>query len=1046
MEAAGGGAGSVRVCVRIRPQSDAEAQTSGQIAVRAVDRHVLVFDPDEPEEPSFFHGKRLKARDPTVRKPRDLKFAFDRVFDESGSNREVYEETTKGLLNALLSGYNCSVFAYGATGSGKTFTMLGKPSMPGVIFHMMMDLYSAIDGRKTEACYDVAISYMEVYNEQVKDLLAPSSQCLPLREDPQRGVIVQGLSLHKPQTAEELLQMLDQGNKNRTQHPTDANAESSRSHAVFQVFVRQSDRGKGTQAAVNVGKMSLIDLAGSERATVSKNCGDRLREGANINRSLLALGNCINTLADQRHKGQHHVPYRDSKLTRILKDSLGGNCRTVMIAAVSPSRRSFDDTYNTLRYADRAKHIKAEVKQNVVNVDQHILKYTKIIEELTAEVTLLKSRLKKAEEDRSATAAVGCRSAVPAGGAAGVRPLPAVQDISKCREVLQQVFSERALAREALLAAESQQRGAQYMLLRKEAALSRLQAFDEGLGALRETTAESSSRIQQAICLAKRRECALAQQKREACVKVKANVDKLRQVLASDVSVYQDKPTKERLQEVLLGEHLKAALTDSRHHVKHLRRLMRTLDKENQGNDRLISVLLRALSQQASILEQHNLVSQELQETYEGLHALLATDRSVGFADEPECSSSDTLDAGGRDKFASLLDLPTYHWPLSVPTHGLLSVDPGNTSPSAPISRGRAVRSPALKRNVLSRYADDVACEADDTAASLSQKSGCTVGSSAPTATLADVCKIASATPAQHRTCELVPSTAWSPMDTDSQLTALGEMVVGDFPSNLPEHGLPESSPKALNETFSLDVPVGESGGGGGWASAAAGLSGKQPAWQHGAWPSTAAACRTEPCLAKALGEARAAAPKHCKTPSGESCSSAVRGATVQRPAPARPAAADAVAGEGRALHVLPRRVALAACNTPPPATGSASKRAATVSIAELPGPIDGLSSDAKSPAPARVLARAAVLLRGEEENQDGGGHAGTIALRRPMKRPYGGDPKPGYMQMTHAASRKKARLEAAASSRANSTYSTRAAGSSGSSGGDSVGLPRVLR
>ena len=153
------------------------------------------------------------------------------------------------------------------------------------------------------------------------------------------------------------MSLLRYGNSNRTQHPTDHNAESSRSHAVFQVWIKQSDRVAGLSSNVKMAKMSLIDLAGSERGCATGHSGERFREGNNINRSLLALGNCINALAE----GRRHVPYRDSKLTRLLQDSLGGNCKTVMIAAVSPSASSFEDTYNTLKYADRAKNIKSNV-------------------------------------------------------------------------------------------------------------------------------------------------------------------------------------------------------------------------------------------------------------------------------------------------------------------------------------------------------------------------------------------------------------------------------------------------------------------------------------------------------------------------------------------------------------------------------------------------------------------------------------------------------------------------------------------------------------
>ena len=171
------------------------------------------------------------------------------------------------------------------------------------------------------------------------------------------------------------------------------NEASSRSHAVLQITVENKDRAHGVSSEINVAKLSLIDLAGSERAAASHNRGIRLLEGANINRSLLALGNCINALCDQSAKNpnkQLHIPYRDSKLTRLLKDSLGGNCRTVMIANVSPSYMCYEDTINTLKYANRAKEIKTAVKRNVLNVDYHISNYRRIIENLREEIQQLR--------------------------------------------------------------------------------------------------------------------------------------------------------------------------------------------------------------------------------------------------------------------------------------------------------------------------------------------------------------------------------------------------------------------------------------------------------------------------------------------------------------------------------------------------------------------------------------------------------------------------------------------------------------------------------
>ena len=204
-----------------------------------------------------------------------------------------------------------------------------------------------------------------------------SSDVLDLREDPMKGVCIAGISEIEVTTPEEILDLLMYGNKYRTQEATGANETSSRSHAVLQIVVEHKDRDSGIEAEIRIGKLSLIDLAGSERASKTNNRGIRMIEGANINRSLLALGNCINALHENVAKGQtNYIPFRDSKLTRLLKDSLGGNCRTVMIANISPSSSCYEDTHNTLKYANRAKNIKTKVQRNVLNVEYHVSKYT----------------------------------------------------------------------------------------------------------------------------------------------------------------------------------------------------------------------------------------------------------------------------------------------------------------------------------------------------------------------------------------------------------------------------------------------------------------------------------------------------------------------------------------------------------------------------------------------------------------------------------------------------------------------------------------------
>ncbi|KAI6657521.1 Kinesin-like protein KIF18A-like [Oopsacas minuta] len=385
---------TIIVSVRIRPENAQEHGLDYPLVVQMIDSKMLSFDP-KPEQDPYFGPPVAKKRVKGRHKRKDLTFGFDNVFGESSTQREVFEATTKKVLPCVLDGINCSIFAYGATGAGKTHTMLGTPEQPGIIYQTMKELYFLIDEKKNEISCDIAVTYLEIYNENIYDLLKDEKRCLPLREDSnKKSPIITGISYTKPTDAQDLLHILSQGNKRRTQHPTDANAQSSRSHAVFQVYIHQKPRAAGTETEVTVAKLSLIDLAGSERATVTTNSGVRLREGANINRSLLALGNVINALAS--NKGiKSHIPYRDSKLTRLLKDSLGGNCRTVMIANISPSGCSFEDTYNTLRYADRAKQIKVKTNRNVVNVQLPMHKYTSIIDDLRLQVKHLQEELRK---------------------------------------------------------------------------------------------------------------------------------------------------------------------------------------------------------------------------------------------------------------------------------------------------------------------------------------------------------------------------------------------------------------------------------------------------------------------------------------------------------------------------------------------------------------------------------------------------------------------------------------------------------------------------
>ena len=260
----------------------------------------------------------------------------------------------------------------------------------------MADLFQQIEDRKDEYTAEVVVTFLEIYNEEIRDLLAePGSPTqrggLQIRED--KSVKVAGLTELRPETAEQVKQIVLMGNLRRTQSPTHANETSSRSHAVLQVHVTQSPRTASLTEERLMGTLSIIDLAGSERAAATTNMGQRMVEGANINKSLLALGNCINALCESGG-AVRHVPYRNSKLTRLLKFSLGGNCKTVMIVCVAPTSLHFDDTHNTLIYAERATKIKTRVvTRNVVNVDRHVGQYVEAINRLNAEVAELKAKL-----------------------------------------------------------------------------------------------------------------------------------------------------------------------------------------------------------------------------------------------------------------------------------------------------------------------------------------------------------------------------------------------------------------------------------------------------------------------------------------------------------------------------------------------------------------------------------------------------------------------------------------------------------------------------
>ena len=395
------GSFNILVCVRCRPLSLSEKQLSSYETIKIMDKMVILTDPIEYNGPSAIFKNRNK----------DQTYAFDYAFDKYTTQKTVFEKSTKFLIDGVVNGYNATVFAYGATGAGKTYTMLGTETNPGIMVLTLEELFDKVNSFY-DRDYKLKFWLLEIYNENIRDLLKfynsgnnnktgnkntlenTSNEYLDLREDPEKGIVVSGITEIAVTNSKEMLKILKRGNHNRTQEATGANETSSRSHAILQVSIEYKEKNSGIDFQIKFSKLSLIDLAGSERAAATNNKGMRLIEGANINRSLLTLGNCINALCDANLRGKKiHIPYRDSKLTRLLKDSLGGNARTVMIANISPSINTFDDTYNTLKYANRAKNIKTSVTRNVLNAQYHISNYENIINNLREENARLKNEL-----------------------------------------------------------------------------------------------------------------------------------------------------------------------------------------------------------------------------------------------------------------------------------------------------------------------------------------------------------------------------------------------------------------------------------------------------------------------------------------------------------------------------------------------------------------------------------------------------------------------------------------------------------------------------
>eukprot|EP00835_Amoeboradix_gromovi_P000104 NODE_4_length_55019_cov_0.425091.p6 type:complete len:596 gc:universal NODE_4_length_55019_cov_0.425091:52074-53861(+) len=328
---------TVKVIIRVRPFSTKEKNEG----------HFDIIQSNEQEA-------TITITDPKQNQTRN--FVYDSVFSSQSTQLQVYS-SARPVVMSVLDGYNGTVFAYGQTGTGKSFTMEGdrkNPDLRGIIPNAFDHIYSEIQKKVGITCL-MRVSYMEIYNEDIRDLLTDTGK-LEIKEHPTSGIYVKDLTSVVVKSPEDMFKVIEQGSKNRSTGATLMNEHSSRSHSIFQIFIEMEDNGK-----FRSGKLSLVDLAGSERQEKTKATGDRFKEATKINLSLTTLGIVIKHLVDGKST---HVPYRDSKLTRLLQDSLGGNSKTLMIATLSPASYNYEETMSTLRYASRAKMIKNKPKIN----------------------------------------------------------------------------------------------------------------------------------------------------------------------------------------------------------------------------------------------------------------------------------------------------------------------------------------------------------------------------------------------------------------------------------------------------------------------------------------------------------------------------------------------------------------------------------------------------------------------------------------------------------------------------------------------------------
>ncbi|OCT56960.1 kinesin-like protein KIF17 isoform X2 [Xenopus laevis] len=355
----------VKVLVRCRPMNPRELQLKCQ----------SVISMDSTRGQCFISKPQGGEQTPK-------QFTFDGAYYTEHCTEIIYNQIAYPLVEGVTEGYNGTIFAYGQTGSGKSFSMQGVPDPPsqrGIIPRAFEHIFESIQcAEKTK--FLVRASYLEIYNEEIRDLLGVDpKQKLELKEHPERGVYVRDLSLHTVHSVTECEKIMEIGWGNRSVGSTLMNSDSSRSHSIFTITIEICSTDDSGEDHLRAGKLNLVDLAGSERQAKTGATGERLKEATKINLSLSALGNVISALVDGKSK---HIPYRDSKLTRLLQDSLGGNTKTLMVACLSPADNNYDESLSTLRYANRAKNIRNKPRINEDPKDALLREYQDEIKKL----------------------------------------------------------------------------------------------------------------------------------------------------------------------------------------------------------------------------------------------------------------------------------------------------------------------------------------------------------------------------------------------------------------------------------------------------------------------------------------------------------------------------------------------------------------------------------------------------------------------------------------------------------------------------------------